>query len=289
MEEREQWALEDLSHDVYVWQKVKLVHLPWFGLAFLAGLFLIAALPLPWLILRLVVFGLPPVGLAVWINLDGPRLFRQWWTWRRRVRAPGASGVFFAPDAGAMAVTATPICDLGGNTWLAAAVVQAPPYALAGPQERAVRRRAWASLLNTAAAHGVQVDIFAGRHPWARAHPLLASVHVDEHDGPLADLARWRLRHFTEQAVERGYETTLVVRLVAGARDAAEAWHLFSACRSAFAGAGMSWEWVSGAYLAEMAYDWADPGAAIRRFVRDVERALEGQEDDAEGAERRAG
>lgn len=288
MEDREQWSLEDLSHDVYIWQKVKLVHLPWFGLALVAGLFLTASLPIPWPIMRIVMFWIPPVAMAVWINLDGPRLFRQWWTWRRRIRVPDTARVFFAPDADAMAMTATPICELPNNTWMAAALVQAPPYTLAGPTDRATRRRAWASLLNTAAAHGVQVDIFAARNPWARAYPLLASVHLDEHDGPLAHLARWRVRHFTEQAVARGYETTLVVRLITGARDAAEAWHMFAACRSAFEGV-MSWEWISGAYLAELAYAWADPGAALRRFVREVERALDDYQDRGREEARRAG
>lgn len=289
VEERNRWALEDLSQDVYIWQKVKLVHIPWLGLAALAGLLLAASLPLPWLLLRILLFWLPPVAVAAWINLDGPLMFRQWLTWRRRVRSPGGSGVLFAPGADALAVTATPLCELGHGTWLAAAIVQPPPYSLAGPPERAVRRRAWASLLNTAAAHGVQVDIFTGRHPWARPHPFVESLRVEEQEGALADLARWRLRHFTEEAVERGYETTLVVRLVTGARDAAEAWHLFRACQSAFVGTGMLWEWVSGAYLAELAYDWADPGAALRRFVRDMESCLTGRKAGSEGEERRAG
>lgn len=283
-----EWLLEDLSHDVYIIGRVKITHTPWLILSFFGGIFLAALLPLP-VVLKLVIIPLVPFMLGWWLHSDGPRFFRRWFTWKTRLRHKENHDVIYAPDAQELAVTATPICDLGNGRYMAAAMIQPPPFSLTDDAERQVRWRAWTQLLNTAAVNGVQVDVFVSRQPWSKMQPFLASMNPDKDDEKLMQLFRWRLRHFVEEARYRGYETTILIRFATGARNVSDAWYRIRACEAAFAGAGMRWEWVSGAYLAELSYDWADPGAAIRRLVWEAEKllhSLEGEDKADEGADR---
>ena len=309
MDDGQNSGLEDLSQDVYLFGRVRLRHVFWLAPAALAGLLLAAApLPLP---ARLVLLALPLAATAAFLNADGPVWARRWREYRERARRREHG--LFVPDAEAIGETVTPLCDLGGGRYLAAAELTLPPFHLAGTDERARRTAGWAALSNTAAAHAVQVDVFTAHGPMADAGALLAGggawtggregggVHggagasgdperepAATADGPargagpsadamttaLRAVGAERARHFARRAAEAGYDTRVVVRLVAGAQDAADAWQRFRACEVALASAGAAWEWVAGGYLLALSQEWMDPGAAVRRMVARVEKVF---------------
>ena len=274
--------------------------------AALAGM-LLAAVPVP-LPARLVLLALPLAATAAFLNADGPVWARRWREYRERARRRERG--LFAPDSEAIGETVTPLCDLGAGRYLAAAELTLPPFHLAGADERARRTAGWAALLNAAAAHAVQVDVFTAHGPLADAGALLAgggagtggregggsqgavdavaapgpesgltatadgpahggadAAAADAMTPPLRALGGERARHFARRAAEAGYDTRVVVRLVAGAQDAADAWQRFRACEAALASGGAAWEWVAGGYLLALSQEWMDPGAAVRRMV----------------------
>lgn len=263
MREDEGLTLEDLSQDVYLFGRVKLTQIHWLGVSFLVGL-LLASLPLP-AALRLVCLALPPAATAWFLHVDGPVWARRALGFLRRRRVP--RGPLDTPEARIFAETATPLCDLGGGRFAAGSEVQLPPFGLEGEEGIVRRLDAWTALLNAAAAHGVQVDVFAARMPFADPDALRAAAGGLDAEGTLGEFARRRLRHFARRAAQGGYDTRVVVRLVTVAPSPQDAWLRFRACEAAFAGYGLEWEWASGAYLHALSREWADPGEALRRMA----------------------
>lgn len=283
--QQDDWGLEDLNQDVHLIGDVTLRQFPWLLLSALGGAAL-AALPVPWPLAQLVLFLVPPALTLAYFQVGGP-------VWAARIRAYRARGLGVrrgrpypvpAPAAGILRETVSPLADLGGGRWTAAAVIEPPPYELADPDERGRRIAAWAAMLNAAAAHTVQVDVYAAHHPDADWAALLAAA--DAAPGAperLRRMASMRLRHFAAVAAAQGYRPVVVVRLSAGAPTALDAWQRFRACEAAMQGAGLAWSWASGAWLWSEALAWADPGAAVRRMVDRVEKRL--VELDRDGAE----
>jgi hypothetical protein len=263
-------TLEDLSQDVYLFGRVRLSQVGWLGLAVLAGLLLMAGVPVPWLSARLLALALPVAVTAWWLHVDGPVWFRRWMAYRRRRASKDLPAM---DDVRLLAETVTPLCDLGQGRFLAAAEVVFPPFALTSESERLRRTAAWASLLNACVAHGVQADIFTHHGPWRDPEPFVAAQ--SRRDLPaLRGLAAARVRHFAREAAASSYEVVVVVRLATTADEASDAWQRFRACEAAFQGGGARWDWLSGAYLHELSVEWADPGGSLRRFVAGMEARL---------------
>ena len=263
-------GLEDLSQDVYLFGRIRLLHLPWLLLSALAGL-LLAAVPVP-VPLRILALTLPVAATVGYLHVDGPTLLARMLAYRARLRR--GAGAEPMPGAAAVAETVTPICEVGRGLFVGAGEVVPPPYHLAGPAERAQRESGWAAMLATAASRGVQVDAFLAHLPLADAAAALGGMGSAAAGGPLGELGAARARHFARRAAEDGYATRLVVRLACAAADPGEAWQSFRACAAALVSGGFAWEWLAGAYLWSLARAWGDPGAAVRRMAADVEAAV---------------